>query len=193
MLKPVYSSALNYCIGLCRKGNLNEAEDIFQDSLLKALENFTDLFEDDKFKNWLFTIITNTYISFYRKKIFRKFLSIEEYQDIGKLHGLIQENLPGEIHTGLYLALSGIKEKEKISFLLFELGGFSIEEIQKIQMEKSASAVKSRLSRTRKKLKALINKIEKNNFRIKQTELADNLESETLNIINKIKPENQGG
>jgi ribose 1,5-bisphosphokinase PhnN len=44
--------------------------------------------------------------------------------------------------------------------LLFELSQFSIEEIVEIQKEKSLSAVKSRLSRTREKLKKIILKLE---------------------------------
>ena len=49
--------------------------------------------------------------------------------------------------------LAQLSNKERTAILLFEIGGFSIQEITKLQEEKSESAVKSRLSRTRKKLK----------------------------------------
>ncbi|HEU4454664.1 MAG TPA: sigma factor-like helix-turn-helix DNA-binding protein, partial [Longimicrobium sp.] len=50
-------------------------------------------------------------------------------------------------------ALSGLSNKERAAVLLFELGGFSIEEIAGIQGERSISAVKSRLSRARARLR----------------------------------------
>jgi len=188
LLKPEYNNAINYCIGLCKKGKINEAEDIFQESLLKALENFESLSEEYKFKNWLFTIITNTYISYYRKRFIRKFINLDEYDDIEKIHGLIPGVPQNEIYDEIYFALSVLKEKEKIAFLLFEIGGFSIEEIRIIQKEKSTSAVKSRLSRTRNKLKYFIEKIEsKNSNKLPEKRITD-IEIETVKIINKLKP-----
>jgi hypothetical protein len=95
----------------------------------------------------------------------------------------------------VYLALSRLKTKERVALLLFEIGGFSIEEIKTIQKEKSSSAVKSRLSRTREKLKQLINGLETNRIRklIFKPAGMDNLETETEKIIKSVKQENQGG
>jgi RNA polymerase sigma-70 factor, ECF subfamily len=161
--------------------------------LLKALENFDKLDDESKFKNWIFTIITNTYISYYRKRFIRKFISLDEFKDIDKLPGIFPRIENDEIYDEIYIALSGLNEKEKISFLLFEIGGFSIEEIRIIQNEKSTSAVKSRLSRTREKLKNTIDKLENKKSIIDRNKRIDNIELETARIINKIKPENQGG
>ena len=194
LLKPDYNNALNYCRGLCKKGRVDEAEDIFQDSLLKALENFEQLDDESKFKNWFFTIITNTYISHYRKRLLRKFISFDEYKDLDKLPEIFprKEEI---IYDEIYIAVSKLKEKEKIAFLLFEIGGFSIEEISIIQKEKSPSAVKSRLSRAREKLRNTIKALEENRYKktINRFDSIENLELETAKIINKIKPENQGG
>jgi DNA-directed RNA polymerase specialized sigma24 family protein len=57
-------------------------------------------------------------------------------------------------------ALYSLTEKERAAILLFELGGFSLIEIQQIQGEKSLSAIKSRLSRTREKLRHKILQLE---------------------------------
>lgn len=95
----------------------------------------------------------------------------------------------------MYLALSRLKTRERVALLLFEIGGFSIEEIKTIQKEKSSSAVKSRLSRTREKLKKLINDLETNRNRklIFKPAGMNNLETETEKIIKSVKQENQGG
>ena len=135
----------------------------------------------------MFTIITNTYISYYRKRFIRKFISFDEYKDIDKLPDIY----PRTDNDEIYIALSELNEKEKISFLLFEIGGFSIEEIRVIQKEKSQSAVKSRLSRTRDKLRNSIEKLESMRDVVSRNERIDDLELETARIINKIKTEKQ--
>ena len=60
-------------------------------------------------------------------------------------------------------ALDSLSEKERTAILLFEIGGLSLEEIRNVQKEKSISAVKSRLSRTRVKLRITIIEMEKIN------------------------------
>ena len=148
--------------------------------------------DESKLKNWFFTIITNTYISNYRRRLFGKFLSFDEFEDIDKLPEIFPRIESKDVYDDIYIAISGLKEKEKIALLLFEVGGFSIEEIKIIQKEKSDSAVKSRLSRTREKLKNILNNLEMSrNKRItlKSAPIV-NLETETLKIIKNIKPEN---
>ena len=148
--------------------------------------------DESKLKNWFFTIITNTYISNYRRRLFGKFLSIDEFEDIDKVPEIFPRTESKDVYDDIYIAISGLKEKEKIALLLFEVGGFSIEEIKIIQKEKSDSAVKSRLSRTREKLKKIINNLEMNRNKrlILKPAPIENLETETLKIIKNIKPEN---
>ena len=163
--------------------------------MLKALENLGKLEQESKFRNWFFTIITNNYISFYRKRLLRKFLSIDEYEDLDKLPEIFPRTEVRDTYDGIYIAISRLRPKEKISLLLFEIGGFSVEEIRIIQNEKSSSAVKSRLSRTREKLRQIIEDLEKNRKKWlpQKSGITEDLEAETTKIINNIKPENQGG
>ena len=63
----------------------------------------------------------------------------------------------------MLVALDSLSENERTAVLLFEIGGLSLEEIRKVQKEKSLSAVKSRLSRTRVKLRNTILEMEKIN------------------------------
>jgi DNA-directed RNA polymerase specialized sigma24 family protein len=69
----------------------------------------------------------------------------------------------GEREKIMLAALDTLNEKERTAILLFEIGGLSLEEIRKVQKEISISAVKSRLSRTRLKLRKTIIEIEKIN------------------------------
>ena len=117
--------------------------------------------DDSKFRSWFFTIITRTFYGFRRKQAgFGKlFTSLQERHD--SFPEVYNDDLLGEREKILLVALDTIGAKERTAILLFEIGGLSLEEIRKIQKEKSISAVKSRLSRTRLKLRNTIIKMEK--------------------------------
>ena len=93
----------------------------------------------------------------------------------------------------LVATLSQLDKKERTCLLLFEIGGFSIKEIAHIQQEKSESAVKSRLSRTRKKLKEFVEQTEEagaqnvRQFSSKASLNSNDLYHETSEIINNLK------
>ena len=159
LLKPIYSNTISYCIGLTR--NEAEAKDLLQDSLLKALEKFTALKDDKKFKSWLFTILTRQYYAFYQKTLIKKKFLNESYFETAEFPQLFEKETTELNQKALLEALGLITEKERVAIVLFEVGDFSMEEIRMIQREKSLSAVKSRISRTRAKLKELILGIQK--------------------------------
>src|SRR4030095_16673950 len=162
LLKPVYNNALNYCIALTR--NKSEAKDLLQDSLLKALEKFVHLKDEKKFKSWLFTILTRQYYSMYHKSLIKKKLFNESFYETVEFPHVFHEEVNELMQKALLNSLNLITEKERAAIVLFEVGGFSMEEIRIIQGEKSLSAVKSRVSRTRIKLKELILGIQDKTF-----------------------------
>ncbi|HRE42024.1 MAG TPA: sigma-70 family RNA polymerase sigma factor [Ignavibacteria bacterium] len=180
-LKPVYSDCIRFCKYLTKDLNKFNYEDIFQQSMLVACEKFYSLNDKSKFKSWIFTIILRESKNYYRKNFWKKFISIEEITDSLNLE-YTQDSIEDiDKKTLLMSALKKLSKKEKESILLFELGGFSIEEIKDIQNEKSISSVKSRLSRSRKKLKIFINK-NKPDFNINNRET---LENETIKILQR--------
>ncbi|MFD3002411.1 RNA polymerase sigma factor [Pontibacter toksunensis] len=159
LLKPHYRDALQYCRALCR--DPHEAQDLLQQSLVSALEKASHLREPDKFKSWYFKIITRTFYTQRRKKFWSRFLPLgPPYQEL-PLPAVFEEEPGNERQALLLLALQELKPKERAAILLFEIGEFSIQEIADIQEEKSLSAVKSRLSRTRQKLKTSVIDAEK--------------------------------
>lgn len=167
-----YNDAVKYSRTLTSRFSRDDANDVLQQSLLQAIEKFDDLEDISKFKPWLFKIITNVFYNSVKRNFWKRFLPLEnEVVDIPDIPDDTEENDKRDL---LYESLKILKEKEKTALLLFELGGFSIEEISDIQGERSLSAVKSRLSRARKKLKNKIEKLEKNKF-------SKNKNSKTLN------------
>lgn len=159
-LKPEYNDALKYCKALCSRNSSGDAEDVFQQSLLKALENFDKLNDKSKFRSWFFTIITREFYNVLRKSFWKRFLRIEDYEIAENIPEIPGDEFKDEKKEMLEKVLARLSDKERIAILLFETCGFSIEEIKEVQNEKSISAVKSRLSRTRKKLREYLLKLE---------------------------------
>jgi RNA polymerase sigma-70 factor (ECF subfamily) len=158
LLEPHYNTAVQYCRALY--GNRRDAQDGLQDAILIAIEHFKTLRDDSKFRSWFLTIITRT---FYQSR--------RRYSGNGKLFTPMKENHLGfpdvyeydqveERERILMAALDTLNEKERTAILLFEIGELSMEEIRKQQNEKSISAIKSRLSRTRLKLRNAILEME---------------------------------
>lgn len=151
LLKPQYNDAVKYCRALCAGWSPDDAEDVLQQALLKSLENFGSLKDDSKFRSWFFKIITRTFYSAIRKHFWKKFLPIDKIAvDIPEIYPRTDSDGEKEL---IHRALARLSSKERSAVLLYEIADFSVEEIRQVQNERSSSAVKSRLSRARKKLK----------------------------------------
>ncbi len=192
LLKPHYNDALKYSRALCSSWSADDAEDVLQQSFLLALENFGSLKDVLKFRSWFFKIITTTFYSSIRRHFWKKFLPLDDAKSVtDNLPDVFDRAEQTENRILLNRALSRLSKKERSAILLFEIADFSIEEIKTIQNEKSLSAVKSRLSRARIKLRKYIT--EQENFLIREDssygDLNRDLENETLNLIAEIRTE----
>ena len=186
---------MRYCRSLCSGKTDAEAADVLQQSFLQALENYDSLSDENKFKSWFFKIITNCYLDAYRKRFWKRFLSLEKIESNAEIPSVFDTVKVNDDRILLSNALAMISDKERAALLLFEIAGFSIEEIAQIQNENSISAVKSRLSRSRQKLKDIILSTEdasngKKNY--KKSGTVQDIETETLNIITEINSEKNG-
>lgn len=192
LLKPHYNDAVKYSRALCATWSADDAEDVLQQSFLLALENFHNLKDTTKFRSWFFKIITTTFYTAIRKHFWKKFLPMDDSKynapDMPEIFDRAEQT---ESRIVLNKALSVLSAKERAAILLYEIAGFSIEEIVTIQKENSLSAVKSRLSRARKKLRNHIT--EQENFLTRKQnsygDLNGDLENETLNLIAEIRSE----
>ncbi len=163
LLEPHYGDALKYCHALCR--DRNDAADLFQQSALRGMEKLGQLADGGKFKAWFFRIITTTFYRQTRQSWWKIFTPIKEEDDgvHNAAHLFDLEEAENDRCSLLFAALAQLKPKERAALLLFEVGDFSLEEIREIQEEATLSAVKSRLSRSREKLRLTILQLEHNN------------------------------
>ena len=151
---------------------------MLQEALLKALRHYDQLKEPAKFKAWLFQIITRTYQSAARKTFWKRLLPL----DVGATHipPVYQDVDRADARWMILHALARLPARQRAALLLFELGGFSLEEIRVIQGDRSLSAVKSRLSRTRKQLRDYLLEKETHPRRTHPTATLHDLHHETL-------------
>ncbi|GAB5410429.1 MAG: hypothetical protein BalsKO_27940 [Balneolaceae bacterium] len=195
LLKPHYNDAVNYCRALCSGSSKAEAEDVLQQAFLKAFENLGSLRDGKNFRSWFFKILTRCFYDAVRKPFWSKFVSLNSEE--GKVAFQIFEDDFFESNQLLIGALSHLGKKERTALLLFEIGGFSIKEITEIQKEESESTVKSRLSRTRKKLKEFMVSLEGEHVKAQDLTSQQTLPApqhttkdiyhETTKVINEIK------
>lgn len=191
LLKPVYNDLLRYCKAMFKNGNYDDAEDLFQNTLVKGYQKAETLADDSKFKSWIFTIATREFVSMHRNSFWKRFLPLGEEQEDKFVTDVYDREDYDHDKTILLYALSKLNYKERSAILLFEVANFSIREIKDIQDESSESAVKSRLSRVREKLRKSISENGEKNILLINPVKGD-LEDETLKILSGIKRKGDG-
>ena len=153
-----YNLALRIC------GNHEEAEEIAQDSFLKAYRSLNRFKNKSSFATWLYRITYNSSISLVRIKK-KKTLSLEDFPtDAVDFLGnnTTDEKAESEYRNSLLsFALQKINEEERALISLFYYEDMNIEEISDITGI-SKSTIKVKLFRTRQKMLEIIEKVEKN-------------------------------
>ena len=65
---PLHEVLYQHALYMCRH-NHADAEDLVQDTMVKAYSSFHSFLPDTNLKTWLYRIQTNTYIDGYRRKL----------------------------------------------------------------------------------------------------------------------------
>lgn len=130
-------------------GDSDEADDIAQESLVKAYLSCDGLKEPAKFKAWLYRIGFNTFFS--HRRAVRPVTTLDDAPETEA-----PERSDGAFrYQVLYAALDRIPERERTSILLYYMEGYSVREISAI-VEVSEEAVRQHLSRGRSHLRGLL-------------------------------------
>jgi len=157
---PILPSLYGAALRMTR--NPTDAEDLLQETTLRAFRGFGGFQEGTNLKAWLYRILTNSYITTYRKKQ-REPQIVEGPDDldewflfdrIGARHvegSAEQEVLDRLPDTDVKAALESIPENFRVPVLLADVEGFSYKEIAEI-MDTPIGTVMSRLHRGRKAL-----------------------------------------
>lgn len=137
------------CMTLC--ADPFEADDLYQDTWLKAVKNFQQYDQAKDFEPWLTKICVNTYRNTLRRMArspFRNFSGTKEKEDL-------LQSVPApetEDYSSLHLAIQKLPEKLRITVILFYFCGMDAASAA-AALCIPAGTVKSRLHNARRRLK----------------------------------------
>ncbi len=151
-----------YSAALRMTRNPADAEDIVQETYLKAYRAYDTFTEGTNLRAWLFRILTNTFINRYRRDQRRPSeVELGELQDfylyrrLGEGSGASlsaeEEVMDRLVDSDVKQALEDLPENFRIPVLLADVDGFAYKEIAEI-MDIPIGTVMSRLHRGRKAL-----------------------------------------
>jgi RNA polymerase sigma-70 factor (ECF subfamily) len=154
--KQLYSAAMRMT------RNPSDAEDLVQETFLKAYRAYGTFEEGTNLKAWLYRILTNTYINKYRKDSRRPtevdLGTVEDfylYRRVGSEESAEaartteERVLDGLVEADIKAAVEDLPENFRLPVLLADLEGFSYKEIAEI-LDIPIGTVMSRLHRGRK-------------------------------------------
>jgi len=163
---PLMSSLYSAALRMTR--NPADAEDLVQETYLKAYRAYERFEAGTNLKAWMYRILTNSYINEYRKKPRRPDESdIDDVEDLylyRRIGGLTGSTLGRSAEDELMdlfgeaevkKALEDLAEHYRLPVLLADVEGFAYKEIAEI-LDVPIGTVMSRLHRGRKQLQKLL-------------------------------------
>ena len=166
-LATPYMSAL-YAAALRMTRNPADAEDLVQETYLRAYRGFGGFREGTNLKAWLYRILTNTFINTYRAKKRRPdqvdLDDVEDFYIFRRLGGLEAADAERTAETEALAALpdaevkkalESIPEQFRMAVILADIEGFSYKEIAEI-LDVPIGTVMSRIHRGRRQLQKLL-------------------------------------
>ena len=127
-----------YRLAYCYTKNPEDAMDLTQDAVIKAITKIDTLRERDNIKNWVYRILVNECLMFLRKN--KRFLYLED--SIGEIEDERQKI--GEDRIDLLRALEHLNPKQRTVIMLHYFEDMKLDEIAAVT-ETNLSTVKSRL------------------------------------------------
>ena len=148
--------------------NDQDAEDVLQETFLKAYSRLEQFHGDSKFYTWLVRIGVNESLMKIRRRKDGKFVALDQELETGE--GTLVKELPAdgenpeesygreELRQALSRAIDSLADAYRTVFVLRDVDGLSTEETAQA-LELSVPAVKSRLLRARLQLRDKLKRI----------------------------------
>ena len=142
--------------GLCRSlcPNPFDADDLYQETWLKAVKNFAQYDPSREFEPWLTQICVNTYRNTLRRIARSPLLHFSSSEEQERF----LQSVPApeqEDYTPLHEAVRRLPEKLRLTVVLYYFRGLDVASTAAI-LHIPAGTVKSRLNKARKRLKEVL-------------------------------------
>jgi RNA polymerase sigma factor (sigma-70 family) len=147
LLAPLHDAARATARRLCRSHA--DGDDLFQETVLRALNQLATLRDDAKFRAWFYAVMLSLHRARHRRSFWRRCFALD---DVSHEPSRASETEQYEGAQRMARALATLAPKAREAVVLFELEGFTLEELAALQND-SIPAVKSRLSRARERLR----------------------------------------
>lgn len=146
-------------------GNLEDANDVTQETLVKAYRGIANFKEESSFSTWLYRIVNNACIDFIRKNRKTNIIYLDREYETEEGSYKIQlgnnEDTPEqllekkEVQKLIHESINELGYDHKKIIILRDIEHFSYKEIAQI-LDCPEGTIKSRISRARNNLKAII-------------------------------------
>lgn len=147
----VQDNLLNFAFMLT--SNHDDAYDLLQDTTLRVLESEDKYVENTNFKGWAFTIMRNTFINNYRRKV-RSRTVVDRSDDLYQLNmpqDSGYESPEGAVSTSdIHALIDSFDDDMRIPFSM-HLAGYKYKEIAEY-LNQPVGTIKSRIFFARKRL-----------------------------------------
>jgi RNA polymerase sigma factor (sigma-70 family) len=132
-----------------------KASDLLQETMLKALVHRDKFSQNTNFKAWVYTIMKNTFINEYRRKVKAKNSLVDTANTISSLMGNEPPSPESSYNAEeINRSISQLTEDYRIPFTMF-LEGYKYKEIAD-ELDLPLGTVKSRIFFTRKRLEKML-------------------------------------
>ncbi|KAA6339753.1 ECF RNA polymerase sigma factor SigH [termite gut metagenome] len=129
--------------------NREDANDLLQETLLKALDNEDKYIPDTNFKGWMYTIMRNIFINNYRK--YQRDKTYVGTEGLNSVHNLVESVDVEYDLKEMYRILGSLQNGKALEMYL---RGFTYWDIAE-ELHIPINTVKSRINGTRRKLKGV--------------------------------------
>jgi len=169
---PLQNEALGFALHLTR--SKTAADDLFQETALKAFDKINQFKPDSNPKAWFFTIMRNMFINDYRKKSKSPITAFEDYKvDASVDHtdyeqAIETDGFESVVSDEVRAALLALDESNLTVFLLYAIHNFPYKEIAEIT-NTPLGTIKSSINRTKGKLKSSLQELAEKEYGISES------------------------
>lgn len=141
------------CLSLC--ADPFDADDLYQETWLRAVKNIAQYDPSKDFEPWLTKICVNTYRNVLRRIARSPILDFKTNEEKDALLCAASDTVEDPDYSLLYEAIDGLPEKYRVAVILFYFQDMDIAATSHV-MGVPEGTVKSRLSKARKLLKEVL-------------------------------------